>query len=155
MPTQERVRSLFDYKDGQLIAKQTHGQRKAGQRVGCLDTSPRKGYFRTSVDYKLHSVHRLIWIYHNGPIPPDKVIDHIDRVRTNNLISNLRMVTPLENRKNTVYKSYARINSSQGFARVGKNTNTNTFYVRCYVGSFQSLELAEKARDDFNAKLAA
>lgn len=46
------------------------------------------------------SLHRDVWTYHNGTIPPHLMIDHIDRNRDNNQIENLRLVTPKENRAN-------------------------------------------------------
>lgn len=45
-------------------------------------------------------LHREVWEYHNGKIPQGMMIDHIDRDRTNNSISNLRIVNAKENRAN-------------------------------------------------------
>lgn len=42
-------------------------------------------------------LHRVIYELVNGPIPKDLVIDHIDGNKTNNLLANLRLVTPQEN----------------------------------------------------------
>lgn len=41
--------------------------------------------------------HRVIWEYVNGAIPPDMFVNHIDGDKTNNRISNLELVTHLEN----------------------------------------------------------
>lgn len=57
------------------------------------------GYYRNA-QIKPHSLHRQVWIYHNGEIPKGLVIDHIDRDRGNNQIENLRLVTQSENNKN-------------------------------------------------------
>jgi hypothetical protein len=57
------------------------------------------GYIVISFNNKLYLAHRLAWYYINGE-PPKKSIDHIDGVRTNNRISNLREVTPRENSGN-------------------------------------------------------
>lgn len=38
-------------------------------------------------------VHRVVWFMHNGPIPEWMEIDHLDRVKLNNRIENLRLVT--------------------------------------------------------------
>ena len=62
-----------------------------------LDKS--SGYYRNS-SIKPHSLHRQVWIYHNGPILEGMTIDHIDRDKNNNQIENLRMVTYSENNKN-------------------------------------------------------
>lgn len=45
-------------------------------------------------------LHREVWEYHNGEIPQDKMIDHIDRDRHNNQIENLRLVDAKGNRAN-------------------------------------------------------
>lgn len=46
---------------------------------------------------KSYRVHRLVWESQNGPIPPDKEIDHINDIRWDNRISNLQLLTHLEN----------------------------------------------------------
>lgn len=53
---------------------------------------------------KCWRVHQLIYITFNGPIPENLVIDHIDGCRTNNVISNLRVVSVKENCNNPVTK---------------------------------------------------
>ena len=47
---------------------------------------------------------RLAWQLVNGPIPDGLEIDHINRVRDDNRISNLRAVTRSLNRINTVHR---------------------------------------------------
>lgn len=46
---------------------------------------------------KQFRVHRFIWECHNGIIPKDKVINHIDGNKHNNCLSNLELVTTQEN----------------------------------------------------------
>jgi len=50
--------------------------------------------------HKAYPVHRLIYEAFIAPIDKDKFIDHIDRNRLNNSLSNLRVVTQSENAKN-------------------------------------------------------
>lgn len=45
-------------------------------------------------------LHRDVWEHHNGKIPAELMIDHIDRDTANNHISNLRLVTAKQNRDN-------------------------------------------------------
>ena len=45
-------------------------------------------------------LHRDVWQHHNGQIPDHLMVDHIDRDRDNNHISNLRLVTAKQNREN-------------------------------------------------------
>ena len=44
-------------------------------------------------------VHRLVWEAFNGPIPEDMTIDHIDNDKTNNILSNLQLMTRTDNLK--------------------------------------------------------
>ena len=60
------------------------------------------GYWRVQLNGKKYLVHRIVWEILNGPILPKIVIDHIDRVRTNNRIDNLRVVSQAVNTRNRV-----------------------------------------------------
>jgi hypothetical protein len=41
--------------------------------------------------------HRVVWVFHNGPIPMGLEINHIDGVKSNNILANLELVTTAEN----------------------------------------------------------
>lgn len=49
--------------------------------------------------------HRLVFIFHNGAIPPDREIDHINNIRSDNRIENLRLIT----RANNVHRKATKI----------------------------------------------
>ena len=102
--TQERVRELFDYHDGQLIWRKPHGRwgrLPAGLVAGYQQTRYGKPSYRSAqVDGRTQYVHRLIWLWHHGVWPKNGQIDHIDRDPTNNRIENLRDVTAMENNWN-------------------------------------------------------
>lgn len=49
---------------------------------------------------KTYKVHRLVWEAFNGEIPEGVEIDHINTVRTDNRLENLRIVTHKENLNN-------------------------------------------------------
>ncbi|WP_272519597.1 HNH endonuclease, partial [Providencia sp. PROV195] len=70
---------------------------RAGDQVGGLNYH---GYYRTKLNGKEILAHRLVWILHNGSIPEGVQIDHIDGLRTNNDISNLRLASISENLQN-------------------------------------------------------
>ena len=88
-PTQDELREYFNYVDGQLIRiKSTNSSRPdmLGKPLGYLSS---EGYLRGGFKNKPYYLHRLIWVYHNGDIESE-MIDHINRVKTDNRIENLR-----------------------------------------------------------------
>lgn len=60
-------------------------------------------------------LHRLVYELAHGPIPADYQIDHIDRNRSNNYLSNLRVVTHQQNLFNTKAKGYRWIKNDQKY----------------------------------------
>lgn len=60
-----------------------------------------RGYMKVRIDGKFYLVHRLIAETFIGEIPPDCEIDHLNRVRDDNRIENIRIVTRSENHRNT------------------------------------------------------
>lgn len=65
-------------------------------------------FYSLTINQKKFSlyVHRIIWMLHNGAIPDDKVVDHIDDDKTNNDISNLQLLSPGENVAKSKQKEY-------------------------------------------------
>lgn len=63
----------------------------------------RDGYLRIKIKGKIYLSHRLIFAMFNGKLPKEE-IDHINRIRTDNRIENLREVDRLTNVKNTTRK---------------------------------------------------
>lgn len=52
--------------------------------------------------YGTFPIHRIVWYLNTGEdVPPNQLIDHIDGNRTNNCISNLRLIPEAENTRNT------------------------------------------------------
>lgn len=96
--TQERVKELFDYDsvNGWLIRKKDEFGRIVNRPCGHKPN--REGYGQVKIDGKVYRAHRVIWllVYDKWP----EFIDHIDRDRMNNKISNLRAATRAENNHN-------------------------------------------------------
>lgn len=76
--------------------------KKNGKILGSLS---KNGYIRTFLNKKEYKVHRLVWLYNYGYLPK-KQIDHINHIRNDNRLCNLREVTRSENYKNKkIYKN--------------------------------------------------
>lgn len=98
MLTQEKVRELFDYRDGMLIWKSKGKRVVVGNVAGGV--SGNMGYHMVSVGGKKFCAHRVIWLWHHGYMPENDV-DHINRDKTDNRIENLREVSRSCNMRNT------------------------------------------------------
>lgn len=90
---QNYLREKYNYVNGHFFKKRLG---KSDLQIGSIDY---KGYVRTKIQGGRYSVHRLIWIWHYGSTE-DKVIDHINGVRNDNRIENLRLATLTENQHN-------------------------------------------------------
>ena len=80
------------------------------QKIRILTLNP-NGYYQCAIRnddniQKNMSVHRLVHSAFYGSIQADKVIDHINRVRTDNRIDNLRSVSPRVNLDNREWLKY-------------------------------------------------
>ena len=91
---------------------------KKGTPAGCFDKST--GYYFVRVNKILYPVHRLILFLHGHDIT-GKQVDHIDGNRSNNLLSNLRIVSARENRRNMK----KNIRNKTGITGVSYNELTN------------------------------
>jgi hypothetical protein len=112
MLSQEVVRNLFDYNTEtgelvRLVAPHSRSRSKAGSIAGCKNGC---GYFQTGINGKLYLNHRIIWIYVYG-YNPELDIDHINRIKTDNRIENLREVSRSCNlrNKNKTTKNTSRV----------------------------------------------
>ena len=88
--TKEYLRSLFDYRDGNLFWKVS----RKGILKDRLAGAKSHHYYQICINYKIYRTHRLIWIYHYGNT--DFLIDHINGNTFDNRIENLRVCNESE-----------------------------------------------------------
>lgn len=121
------------YQDGILIWKAKRPGRGCvvGSEAGTINSTGRR---IVEIEGKKYLSHRIIWEMHNGDIPADLCIDHIDGNKLNNHIENLRLVTLSINQRN----SKVPRNSKTGI--MGVTAHKGGYVVQCagkYVGYFK------------------
>ena len=94
---QQFLQERFKYRDGHLFwIKPTNNRVKIGQPAGTRSNS---GYIQIQLKGKLYLEHRLIWLYHYG-VWPEEHTDHINGIKDDNRIENLREATNQQNQFN-------------------------------------------------------
>ncbi|MGV8823023.1 HNH endonuclease signature motif containing protein [Methylibium petroleiphilum] len=150
--TAQRLRELLHYDPETGVftrAIQLSPRAPAGVVVGGI--SPR-GYVQMGVHQAgNHVAHRLAWLYVHGCWPTGE-IDHINGVKTDNRIANLRDVSRTVNQQNRV--AALRTNRSTGVLGVERKPGNaaRPFLVRIRadgkrvrIGSFDTIEAASEA----------
>ena len=129
------VTSQFNYVDGQLYWRELGTGRKPGP-VGNLC----RGYLAVMCHKKMYYVHRIIWVMHHGDTHLQ--IDHINRDRTDNRLSNLRAVT----------KSMNLFNSNRGVAWCTQSGKYRVTWSKKYICSTHDMFEAWCIRKSMEAK---
>ena len=146
--TAEQLRSILNYEPATGIFTRKIGsanQVKAGDIAGCPGGD---GYLQIRVQSRKYQAHRLAWLYVYGEWPEGQ-IDHINRNRSDNRISNLRDVTQKQNLQNAGKRS----NNTSGHSGVRWYKQSSKWvavithnYNRIHLGYFNTMEEAISAR---------
>ena len=134
----------YEYRDNGLWARrQFNSQVKVGQRAGSVLLD---GYRQVRVNGKQYREHHLVWLLHNGRMPSGE-LDHINCVRDDNRIENLRECTREQNMQN---RRFPMRGNRLGFLGVTRHYNKFRAVITCggkktHLGLFPTAEEANAA----------
>lgn len=135
----DELNRLFRYEDGHLYWRVDRHCVKAGARVSTID---RQGYVVATHLGVQYMVHRVVWLLHHG-VWPQGQIDHVNGIRHDNRIENLRDCTVAQNAMNRAPK--------RGHLKgVTRHPGTGKFMAQIqggYIGLYATQEEAARAYD--------
>lgn len=148
-PTQTQLREYLSYDEntGELVwIKKPSKKTVLNSRAGSLVTTT--GYRSIHIFGKSYPEHHIIWCWYYGYYPT-KQIDHIDQIRDNNRIKNLREVTQAVNSRNRSRRRNTRVEE----AGIWFNRRTRRYVAeitlnqkKVYQRSFENVEDAITSR---------
>ena len=140
------------YPDGKIWSKERLDKSGRLRKGKFMKEQPNKGGYRQIIlDLKNYKIHRLI-AEHYIPNPDNKPeVDHINRIRDDNRIENLRWVYSVENAQNTGI----RCDNKTGHKNISYHKQSNTFAYRkminnkSFVKHFKTLEEALEYKSNY------
>lgn len=145
MLTPNRIKELLRYDPitGHLIWRVTKSATApAGSIAGSVNA---KGHVNLQIDKKMYAAHQIVFALHHGVIPTE--IDHINGVKTDNRIENLRACTSQQNKGNIGLLSSNR----SGYKGVSLNKRSGFYHAQIkingkqiYLGRFSTPEAAAR-----------
>ena len=127
---------------GQLFWTDKAHKSVRGKQAGTLN----RGYIVVMYKAKFYKAHRLAWLLTYGKWP-EKSIDHINGIKSDNRLENLRDVDDVLNQQN---RHRARVDSKSGLMGASPYRNRWKSQIRVngevrYLGMFDTPELAHLA----------
>ena len=120
-----KMLSLFEYRDGQIYwKKRLTNSMHVGYRAGY--PHPIYKYRTVTLNGLKYKEHRIIYVMHFGAIPLGLQIDHINGIRDDNRIENLRLANDSQNHVN----SKIRHNNTSGYRCIGWSKSHNKWRVK-------------------------
>lgn len=132
-----KFNKLFKYVDGELYWSDLASRKVRQKLAGAIN---KKGYRKIEYNGKKYGAHQIVFAMHHGYIPD--FIDHINGIKSDNCIENLRPATKCQNGYNRVGFSDCKNVSYR------KDTKKWRVLLRVdgkskFFGSYEDKELAE------------
>lgn len=134
---------------GLIRLKNQCGRSYNGSVAGILD---KDGYIVIGIQGKIYKAHRLAWLASFGNIPSDMQIDHINGIKSDNRLVNLRLATLSQNKHN----SKLQCNNTSGVKGLSYNKQRGKWVARVtingkvnHLGMFTCKTAAEIALINF------
>lgn len=109
-----------------------------GDVAGCMNG---KGYFDVTLNNTSYRVNRVVWEMFNGSIPRECIIDHENRQKGDNRLSNLRLADDKLNARNG---SLSKNNKTGTNAVVFRVRTSRGFLEESWVALWNTLECRQK-----------
>jgi hypothetical protein len=156
MVTQSDLKELMNYDESTGIFTWSKARRGVITNKP-LGTDNGFGYLRITVCGRSYYAHRLAWLYVHGEMPKQE-IDHINGIKNDNRVCNLRDVSGFDNKQNKINptsKSKTKILGVSWHEKAKKwQAHICIYKQRKYLGIFETQELAKQAylkeRERFN-----
>lgn len=152
--TKDRLMELleFDSGAGVFVWLANRGSAKKGDVAGKKNAN---GYTQIKIDGKWYYAHRLAWLYKQGCFPIGQ-IDHINNIRSDNRLINLRLVNQKQNSENR----FVSTKSCTGALGVSFHKKAKKFVARVkhnrrshYIGLFETVAEASLAAQNMRNQL--
>jgi hypothetical protein len=152
MISQEKLKEMLNYDESSGVftwVKTASKRIKQGSVAGRCNSH---GYQVIGIDGLEYKAHRLAWLYVYGYLP-ESCIDHINCVRSDNRICNLRLASNSQNKLNAIPQR----NNSSGFKGVSRHkgrwrVQASVNGKRHHLGIFKDVIEAAKVYAEFAKK---
>lgn len=144
LPSYNTINEYFQYDEstGNLIWKIKRKRANVGQVAGHIDSY---GYIVIGINKQVYKAHRIVWFIKMKEWPSSQ-LDHINNIKTDNRIENLRLATPRQNKQNTpIHK-----NNTSGVKGVSWSSALKKWKAsiriennRIHIGYFETVKEAE------------